>query len=369
MGKTIQFNKDQNLSIEGVEYRVTGGIEYHNRSDGSRWWEYCLLETRTRGTKWLSIDNIYEEYAIYTQYPYGSEFDEMNIFREGYRQADAGKAVVTSCFGGVDTKPGDTVRYTEYEDSTEELIIAVEQWEEETEYSKGYYLDMDEIVLLDSGFSGDLESNRTDGFVNRKNLAVAVVILAVLGMFSYSHIQSNKKTIHKYLEGNTKFSYQTSITSDLNEKERADVYSTGLSVDDAVKAIIQAIDGAAEDVQKSGEDDSVAILTKSEYCLVYTSTDQTTMVQISSRAYVYQSTNTPYHATSHTYSYYRGFYYSRGFFSDRDRYRRWTSGYENYSGNTVDTNPGDPYKSYSDSVRQSSINSRRSSGGGISSGK
>lgn len=49
MGKTLQFNKDQNLSIEGAEYRVTGGIEFHNRSDGSRWWEYCLLETRTRG--------------------------------------------------------------------------------------------------------------------------------------------------------------------------------------------------------------------------------------------------------------------------------------------------------------------------------
>lgn len=108
MGKTLQFNKDQNLSIEGAEYRVTGGIEFHNRSDGSRWWEYCLLETRTRGIKWLSIDNIYEEYAIYTQCPYGSEFDEMNIFRDGYRQADAGQAVVTSCFGQVDASPGDT---------------------------------------------------------------------------------------------------------------------------------------------------------------------------------------------------------------------------------------------------------------------
>ena len=32
MGKTLQFNKDQNLSIEGAEYRVTGGIEFHNLS-------------------------------------------------------------------------------------------------------------------------------------------------------------------------------------------------------------------------------------------------------------------------------------------------------------------------------------------------
>ncbi|MFR2694445.1 MAG: hypothetical protein ACLTBV_31475 [Enterocloster bolteae] len=215
-----------------------------------------------------------------------------------------------------------------------------------------------------------MESNRTLGFVNMKNLAVAAVILAVLGVLSYTYIQSNKKTIHKYLEGNINFSYQTSITSDLNEKERADVYSTDLSVDDAAKAIIQAIDGGTEDVQKNGEDDSVAILTKSEYCLVYTSTDQTTMVQISSRAYVYQSTNTPYHATGHTHSYYRGFYYSRGFFGDRDRYRQRTSGYEKLQRrNRWTPIPSILLQSYSDSVRQSSINSRRSSGGGISSGK
>ena len=165
-----------------------------------------------------------------------------------------------------------------------------------------------------------------------------------MSVILYVHTVKNKKTIHKYLEGNINFSYQTSITSGLNEKERADVYSTDLSVDDAAKAIIQAIDGGTEDVQKNGEDDSVAILTKGEYCLVYTSTDQTTMVQISSCAYVYQSTNTPYHATGHTHSYYRGFYYSRGFFGDRDRYRQRTSGYENYSGETVDTNPVDPQK-------------------------
>ena len=40
------------------------------------------------------------------------------------------------------------------------------------------------------------------------------------------------------------------------------MYSTDLSVDDAAKAIIQAIDGGTEDVQKNGQDDSVAIADK-----------------------------------------------------------------------------------------------------------
>lgn len=374
MGRTLQLRKDQHLTIEGTEYRVTGGMEFHNRSDGSRWTEYCLQEIQTNKVKWLSVDNIYGEYAIYTQYSYSSEFEEMNLFRNSYRQADSGSASVTSCFGRVDAEQGDTVQYTEYEDGTEELIIAVEKWEDETEYSKGYYLDLEEIELLDSRPSAKegriMEPGAAAaGFINPKNLIIGAVVLAVLGILIYTFARSDKKVIQKYVESSTQYAYQTSITSDLNSKEKADVYTSALSVDETVKDIIQGINGETEDVQQSEEDDSVAILTKSEYCLVYTSTDQITTVQVSSRAYVYQSTNTPYHATSRTHSYYRTFYYTRGFLNDRSRYASSVSGYEGYSGDTVQSNPNDPYKSYSDSVRQSSVNSRKSSGGGISSGK
>ena len=76
-----------------------------------------------QGIKWLSIDNIYEEYAICTQCPYGSEFDERyEYIRDGYRQADAGQAVVRH------QRPGGllTGRHGPlcgYGDGTEELII------------------------------------------------------------------------------------------------------------------------------------------------------------------------------------------------------------------------------------------------------
>lgn len=39
----------------------------------------------------------------------------------------------------------------------------------------------------------------------------------------------------------------------MNEKERADVYSTDLSVDDAAKAIIQAIDGGPRMCRRMGK--------------------------------------------------------------------------------------------------------------------
>lgn len=375
MGNTLLFYKDQHLMIEGTEYCVTGGIEFCNRTDNYTWSEYCLQKIGTNQFKWLSVDNLYEEYAIYTSCPYSSEFEDASIFQDGYREADSGNAAVTSCFGRVDTEPGDTVRYTEYEDSTEELIMAVEQWEDETEYSRGYYLDADEIVVMDSGIARQ-DAAHVPGqgrmlakHISIKVLVIAVVVLAVLVTAIFSLVQSNKKLIHKYLESSSQFTYQTSITSDLNNKEKADVYRSSESVDSAVKMIIHSVDGKTESVQKSEEDDSVAILTKYEYCLVYTSTDQVTTVQISSRAYVYQSTNTPYRATHRTHSYYRGYYYSYGFMRDRNQFSKLANGFDSYTGDTVGANPNDPYRSYSDSVRQSSINSRKTSGGGISSGK
>lgn len=373
MERTLQLHKDQCLTIGGIKYCVIGGIEFHNQSDSSRWTEYCLKEIPGNQIKWLSIDNIYEEYAIYTQCTYNREFEELNLSQNGYHQVDSGYAAVTTSFGRIDTNSGDTVRYTEYEDSTEELIMAIEQWEDETEYSRGYYLDPEEIVLLDVEIAAEKENriiksgNTTSA--GMKKIIIAIALSAVLILVFYTYLHSNQKVIHKYLESNSQFTYRTSITSDLNHKEKADVYTSAQSVDTVVKAILEAISGETENVQKNDEDDSVAILTRSEYCLIYTSTDQITTIQISSRAYVYQSTNTPYHATSHTHSYYRRFYYTKGFWSDRSRYSEAASGYESYNGETISTNPNDPYKSYSDSIRQSSINSRKSSGGGISSGK
>lgn len=399
MGRELAFSEGQILSIEGTRYRVTGGICFRGRSDGSIWTEYRLEKIGAVGSvRWLSVDSIYQEYAVYTQFSDGRGFDAASIDREGYRQADAGQGIVTSVFGNVDAEPGDRVDYKEYEDPTEELIISVEHWEDETEYSRGYYLDVQDICAEGEG-SGQSGLNQSglnrpgsdplepgqlgpDDPAYRRNeggmagqgvwkpvLSVSLFLLIPVIIIGIVRMGSGKMVIAKYLKENTQFSYETSITSDLNQKEKADVYTTFLSVDEAAKAVIEAVEGNTESVQAADEEKSVAILTKTEYCLVYQGTDSKTRVQISSRAYVYQSTNTPYRSSPHTHAYYRGFYFSRGWSSDRNRYKKAASGYDGYTGNGVELDTLDTYHSYSNSIRQSSVNSRRSSGGGIRSGK
>ena len=382
MEEALKFRKGDRIKIEGELYQVLGGIELVNRSDGARWTEYYVQNLQNGKERWLSVDEIYDEYAIYTSCD-GKGFSEEELDAQGWKNADSGVEEVLGWFGNVDAEQGEKASYTEYEDSTGEYLMSVEHWDGETEYAKGYYLDKDEIEIASDLQQVENRQFRVD-YNNcqprhpqtmqkrkgRNNKIIALVVIAIMACGIWAMTKSaSKKEIRNYLEDSSFYFYETSITSDLNEEEKADVYSTSRSIEMAAKDIINAIDGETEDVQENTEDKSVAILTEHEYCLVYESEEGKTMVQASSRAFAYQSTSNPYHATSTTARHYRSFYYFRGFSRDASRYDNRASGYQNYSGTAPDYNYSDTYRNYSNTVRQGSTGTRTSSGGGIGFGK
>lgn len=382
MEEALKFRKGDRIKIEGELYQILGGIELVNRSDGARWTEYYVQNLQNGKLRWLSVDEIYDEYAIYTSCD-SKGVSEEELDAQGWKNADSGVEEVLGWFGNVDAEQGEKASYTEYEDSTGEYLMSVEHWDGETEYAKGYYLDKDEIEIASDLQQVENRQFRVD-YNNcqprhpqtmqkrkgRNNKIIALVVIAIMACGIWAMTKSaSKKEIRNYLEDSSFYFYETSITSDLNEEEKADVYSTSRSIEMAAKDIINAIDGETEDVQENTEDKSVAILTEHEYCLVYESEEGKTMVQASSRAYAYQSTSNPYHATSTTARHYRSFYYFRGFSRDASRYDNRASGYQNYSGTAPDYNYSDTYRNYSNTVRQGSTGTRTSSGGGIGFGK
>ena len=66
MEEALKFRKGDRIKIEGELYQVLGGIELVNRSDGARWTEYYVQNLQNGKERWLSVDEIYDEYAIYT---------------------------------------------------------------------------------------------------------------------------------------------------------------------------------------------------------------------------------------------------------------------------------------------------------------
>ena len=372
----LYFNVGDTIKADGSDYIVEGLIVFINEADNLKWTEYKIRQLSSRKVKWLSIDNDYEEYAIYTQAGSKKGFSESEILSKGFKEADFGKANVISFAGNVDVENGDWVRYREFEDISEENIISIEEWEDETEYSTGYYLDENEITKVASannnasyGNKNNFNNKESNGVFKRFLAFILILMLFPVVVFLVPKIFINKDKIADYLSSSGLFTYTTSITSDLNNNEKADVYSTALSVEEAAKSVIDCVNGDVEDIQENAEDGTVGIMTKYEYCLVYTDTENQTLAQISQRSYVYSSTNNPYRSTNTTARYFRRHYYTIGYSSDSSRYKKYTSGYDNYDDGYIDTDSNNKYKTYSNSVRQSSVNSRTSSGGGTSSGK
>lgn len=359
----MRFQLGDTISADGELYQVVGRITYKNINDGCQWDEYRLFAEKDRSERWLSVDDVYKEYSIW---------EMTRVFdHNGYHWSDHGTQIVMSCEGNVDVERGDRAEFTEYEDETEELIIASEIWSDGVEHSKGYYLDDFEIWHVRSNPTARAAVNTKKSgsvltIVIIAMLFIAPMISTIIGSIEFT------PSIAKYLKKSDNYTYVTSITG--NEKQSADVYraGAGYTIDLTTRDIIDAIDGKTEYVQQddSEEDGSVAILTSKEYCLIYKSTEDEVLVQVSSRKYAYTTDDDPYHSTTHSRRYYRGFYHSRGYYNDTVDYGgKYSSPYSTYDGDTIEYSYDDVYNNYSNSIRQASIDSRSSSGGGLSGGK
>lgn len=376
MGKREYFVGDQ-IKADGDYYTILGKITFRNKADNKTWDEYRLKSVQySNEERWLSVDEFYNEYSI-------SRVDPTAVSLTGamgYHQVDSGIEQVIATSGDVgDVVVGDTARFEEYEDNEEEKIVSVEDWDDGTEYSRGYYLDPWEF-----GKDGESQTmQRVKGNIGNIITGILVCMIFLIGLLAEAvpALFAGKKKIENYVKNNIKYEYVTSITG--NEKQKANVYLYKESAsivsspdeDYQLKAcaedIISGVEGNTESVQQNTEDgdNSIAILTKKEYCIIYRGEDDKIYVQVSNRKYAYTSDKEPYHSRRSTHRYYRRFYHSTGYGSDSSTYSRSSSSYEGYSDTGIAYDSNNSLNTYSNSVRQTSAASRNSSGGGLSSGK
>lgn len=353
------------LNVDGIEGTVIGYIEYMNPDDNNNRWIEYRLNVKGGGEQWLSIDDVYEEYSISKP----ANYIRGNIGPE-WHEVDSGHQVVVSMGGDVDVDRGERAEFVEYEDETEEKTLSVEMWSDGTEYSTGYYLDKEEITIMGMTKVSPSVSKNLIKFV-----AIAAIFMFFLGGSLISTVTNafSNVSISKYLKKSSLYTYETSITG--NEKQKADVYQyfTQSKTDDVAKNIIDGIKGKTESVTQKDdtEDEEIAIVTTKEYCLVYHPDDDpsTVLVQVSNRKYNYTSDNSPYRNSDSGTKWYRSHYYSSGYSTDVGKYSKTPSAYTSYTGDTVHNIGNGYFDTYSNSVRQSSINNRDTSGGGLSSGK
>ncbi len=398
----MHFDVGNDLSIQGVRYLILGSILYEDRAQGDEWEEYRLRNHENKTESWLSYDTGNEEYemsfAVSTSTP-----------PEGFTLVDSGTQVVRGCGGDVDVDPGETAQYETWEDAEGEHTYSVERWSDETEYSRGMYVQLTDI--MDLGPSPDAKRPKTGigGFV------VACVLGLVL-LFSSLHGNSNDTDVNKLLSGDS--SNYTLVTDDgsassstaVSGLNDVTVYTTPKSVDAASKDIINKLEGNVTSAKEDDDKKTVAILTNNEYVLVYddagedgSAVDEAedpeankdagagvesqasasadaaaadtkaalgrTLVQVSSRRYAYSNDRRPYHSRYHSYLWYRRFYRALAFDDDNKKYAGTESSYSSYNGETTVDSSSSSYETYANSIRQESAAAKKSSGGGTSHGK
>lgn len=376
MNETLK--RGQIIRIQGKKYTTIGLIKY--KEDNYTWQEYKLKDELNQ-IKWLNIEDDEGE-IIYSIYEENNRFsiessNTCTYNNEKYELYEQGTEVVTGYWGNVDVDMYESATVKEYRNSSNLKIISIENWDGEIEKSVGKILYKDEIQITDEF---EQVSNINDSNKAASIISVIIILFFVLMMFlpMLSTILKNK-SIEKYVKKSSKYTYVTSITNEQN-KEKARVYKTSLTVDKAVKDIIDNVptginkvtqtsdsnvnntlynysntisssnytssnktnlNTTKNEIQDNNDEDGVGIFTKNEYAYVYTSRDGDTYIQVSKQNYVTSKNENAYHSRTHTHHYYR-----------------------TYSSNRSST-----YTSYVTSARQSSTSSRTSSGGGTSSGK
>lgn len=349
------------LNIKGIQGTVIGYITYANPKDGYKEWTEYRLST-SKGECWLSCDDVYKEYSV--SWPANNVNGRIG---PEWHKVDEGIQVVKASAGDVDVDYGERAEFVEYEDAAEDNTLSVEMWSDGAEYSKGYYVEKNDIFVM--GYKKPKKSSNC-----MSSIIMLMVFFAVVSFFIVIvNMSKPNKSISKYVKNSSLYTYETSITG--QEKQKADVYEfyTSVKTDYVAQDIINGIEGYTQSVtQKDDQDDAeIAIVTDKEYCLVYHAEDDAdhVYVQVSSRKYNYTSNNAPYRCSDSDLRWYRSHYYSSSYNSDSVTYKNTPSAYKMYDGDTIHNIGNGYFDSYSSSIRQQSINRRNSSSGGISSGK
>ncbi|MEE1219495.1 MAG: DUF4178 domain-containing protein [Ruminococcus sp.] len=347
MGEYLR--KWQILYIDNIKYVVVNMVEY--QEDSWIWQEYEIKDEFNE-CLWLCVEkNEYgqTEYSIYTPYNGIVNTSELllNIDGKEYELYEKGVATVKNYFGNADVDIRERCHYTDYITKDGMDLISVEFWGTETEKTQGEYIDKSRVVITnETDFQKEAQYRRTG---SSGKTPVPIIFICLLLPFIFvvaAPILSGlfvNKSIEKYLDESSAYTYVTSVTNNSNNSKATVYRASFTTLDQTVKNIIDGVPEGITDTIDSDpntEEDGIGLHTSDEFAYVYLE-DGVVYVQISEKEYVNNNSGSTYHKRRHSH-YYR-----------------------TYSSTRKSTT----YSSYSYSARQQSINSRRSSGGGTSSGK
>lgn len=340
-----RLKKGQVIFINNERYYIINMIEFEE--DTWIWQEYEIVNEQGQH-KWLSIEeneNKVVEYWVYVRYYGGLKEQGLKLIAnsEEFDLYEKGIAKVRHFYGNADVDLYEKCNFRDYISKDKKRIISIEQWDNETERTVGNLIENSKLRITDEIDAKMKKIQKQNKMAMTFLVALFLLFLVVplaLGLIS----EFTRNSIINYLEkATTKYTYVTSVTNNVDSSKKAKVYKSSLTTIDAT--VKDIIDGVPEGIKDTIDDnpntneDGIGLHTSDEFAFVYEE-NGAIYVQVSKKDYVDENGST-YHSRCRNY-YYRS--------------------YTSKNRSTI-------YSTYSASARQNSINSRKSSGGGTSSGK
>lgn len=355
----MRFNEGDILSINDIHYVVKGCLEFSSKKGGS-WPEYYMTRLSDGVEFWLSVDDKCLLWEVLSSTP--------NL--SGYEVIESGVEIVKKAIGDVDCEVGDTAEYKDYSKRDERSYISVEKWDDETEYSSGSMVSPSKIKIVKKGDPKKKEEKQKSGVWKY----ILMILALFLGFKFCGSSSSTPPTIESVLSENGRYIVETYLTG--ADKEYAQIYrrsTSGASIDGVTKEIIAHIEGNTTQVIENPVDSSsVIIVTPDEFCVVYRdSITNKTLVHLCDKDWMTDNSSVPlYHANSSTEEFAKSLHVYNTYGADsldnsnsnNHHHRRHSHIFTALFFRNMSTNGR--YNDYSRSVRQESVNSRSSSGGG-----
>lgn len=169
----------------------------------------------------------------------------------------------------------------------------------------------------------------------KRGLQIFIGLVLCIWLIGIITSVGSHKSLAKKLDNNSNFSYTTSLTSNYDRSDKANVYTTDMSVQEAAEYLMK--EDWPEDYTDLDNDEAIQLTYDDYYVLIYASEDGLTYIQISSRKYIH---NNGYHGLYRPYRNNIVLFYDTAYTSSR-YYRkdnnRYGNGYARTSGNVNTT--------------------------------
>ncbi|MGG7179058.1 hypothetical protein ACQPU1_15860 [Clostridium paraputrificum] len=357
MQSSLFFSVGDKVRILSEEYIVYEKSVFRDASNDYRWSKYKLVIIGTDSERWIIVDSFNSCY-----FSSAGDYNIENLAEDnqGFEAAE-----VIFCSSKDKFNTGEVIKYKVIKDSLGDRIIysEISNWKLETikaevinkefieieeDNSEQEYLEEQESMEIFEEYERE-DAEKIEGIVNiplgsggasvsfpirlsKKTWAIILVTIFIVGGIRNFIVNNSLKyngDIGSYILTSKDQDFASlSDKKSYSNDEKAFIYTTYLSVENAAKIIKRDVGFYDDEYYMNEGGTAIAIITWEEYCFIYKGIDGQTIVQVSYRLYSYTNGDMLYNASDEIQRFYEASYYNYGYEEDTKRFREYDSPYE-----------------------------------------